>query len=379
MAAVAWSSMLTIRRVAAAALVAASLVDGSLVAQRTWIVDPGGGGQFTDLQTAINAASPGDTLVLRGGSYGTAFVDRSLHLCGDQPRPRVGSLQCMAGTVVSATGMDCSAMTFSSCRVSLEDVNAGEATVTGSTAAFVRCALDCRPTFNATTLLQSGSLVVFEQCQLFGSAGWFNQTLFCTPIPGAPALVVRPGCTVQLGNCTLNGAGPQSVQCINSPGTSGMQVDAGATVRVGHSVVQSGSTGVPAVTGGGTVLYDNTQFVPAFTGGTPSFVPVVDGQGAAPGGVMQAVLLGPPQVPAALVASLGVRVPIAVPEGAAWIDPNAYVVMALGLLDPTGSMPVGLAVPASVQRGLVVAFQGVAVPPGAPGLVASVPALLHVL
>jgi hypothetical protein len=63
-------------RIAAVALVA-SVANGS-----TWIVDAAGGGQFTDIQTAILASQPGDVLLVQPGTYAPFALDRGLTLIG---------------------------------------------------------------------------------------------------------------------------------------------------------------------------------------------------------------------------------------------------------------------------------------------------------
>lgn len=55
-------------RLAAAGALAVSLA-ASGVAAATWIVDPGGGGDFTSVQPAIEAAAPGDEILIHDGTY----------------------------------------------------------------------------------------------------------------------------------------------------------------------------------------------------------------------------------------------------------------------------------------------------------------------
>lgn len=47
------------------------------------VVDPGGGGHFTDLQTAINTVAPGSVLQVRGGTFGPLTIPKSLTIVGD--------------------------------------------------------------------------------------------------------------------------------------------------------------------------------------------------------------------------------------------------------------------------------------------------------
>ena len=365
------------RRDVAAALLAAALA-GSLDAQRTWIVAPAGG-DFDDLQTAIDAASPGDTLLLRGGSYGVVVVDRTLQLVGDQPRPYVGAMTCWPGTTVSITALDVNAFQASSCTLAMEGVTSTDVRLDGITGSFVGCTFDCRNTGTSTTNLGTNSRAVFDRSQLFGSLGTIIMTLSCTPLPGAPALVVGAGSTVEIANSTLTGAPPRTLLCLVSAGTNGLLVQSGGVARISHSTVAGGSLAVPAVVSSGAVLVDSVQFTPPFTGGTSAFLPIVTGQGAAPGGALLATLTSGPQLPGAVVASIGLHAPVAVSFGTAWVDPGAFVVLRIGVLDAAGRLPVIVPVPPGVLRGLAVTFQGVAAPGITGALVASTPTMLHVL
>src|SRR5262245_11385119 len=66
---------MSLRR-AALSLVALS---SALAAQSTWIVDPSGAGNFTNLAAAQTAAAPGDTLILVGTVWAVSLT-KTLHL-----------------------------------------------------------------------------------------------------------------------------------------------------------------------------------------------------------------------------------------------------------------------------------------------------------
>lgn len=61
------------------------------------VVDPKGGGNFKDLQQAIDAAPDGAVIRVKGGSYGPLRIDRSLTILGD-PAPRIAPPRTGAGT-----------------------------------------------------------------------------------------------------------------------------------------------------------------------------------------------------------------------------------------------------------------------------------------
>lgn len=56
---------------------------GPAPAQRTWIVDAKGGGDFTDIQPAFDRASAGDTILVRAGSYEPARTSKGLRVLGE--------------------------------------------------------------------------------------------------------------------------------------------------------------------------------------------------------------------------------------------------------------------------------------------------------
>lgn len=62
------------------------------VAATTHVVDASGGGDFTTIQAAVDAASPGDTIQIRPGTYdGGVIVDKSLTIVGDPGDATAGS------------------------------------------------------------------------------------------------------------------------------------------------------------------------------------------------------------------------------------------------------------------------------------------------
>ena len=60
------------------------LLTFALPAQQTWLVDPNGGGHFTDLGAAITTAAANDVLLLAAGAWfgGSYQIDKSLVVIG---------------------------------------------------------------------------------------------------------------------------------------------------------------------------------------------------------------------------------------------------------------------------------------------------------
>ena len=58
-----------VQRPAILAMTAALIVAASSVQATVWIVDPGGAGDFTTIQDAVNAAATGDTISISPDTY----------------------------------------------------------------------------------------------------------------------------------------------------------------------------------------------------------------------------------------------------------------------------------------------------------------------
>src|SRR5688572_13526839 len=100
----------------AASLSAALLLQATASAGVLVVGPPGSGAPFQDVQPAIDAAQPGDTVLVLAGSYGTASITKPLQLVGagsglvtlsgppTAPVLHVGSIP--AGETVVVSGLD---------------------------------------------------------------------------------------------------------------------------------------------------------------------------------------------------------------------------------------------------------------------------------
>lgn len=61
---------------------AVSFLALSVPAQATWIVDPSGAGDFTEIRSAVAAAAPGDRVLVRAGTYAPFVLDRGIQVIG---------------------------------------------------------------------------------------------------------------------------------------------------------------------------------------------------------------------------------------------------------------------------------------------------------
>lgn len=319
----------------------------------TWIVDVhnGPGADFTSLQTAIFSVAPGDMLIVRGGNYQPAVVDRPLTIVGDGNVVITGSggympgfmvMPLPAGTTLSMTGITFAALalTNESLRVSagpgtviLDRVRSALVTnlstsddvritrsqfdhgvgVQSSTAALDRCTIGPRSTASlgalAASLVVTGSHVVLNRCQVHG------QDVYVGPGASLPA---TPGISLSASTLVLCDDGTGAI----APGVGGSQsaiTGTGVVELDPHAVLQpTGSA--PAIAGPVAV----TKVRPSLA---------VDA--GAPGGIVEVDLFGP--TGDGYIEAVGLAVaPTIDPalQDLLWVDP--LLLWSIGTFGPTG-------------------------------------------
>ncbi|MFQ5506455.1 MAG: hypothetical protein ACE5F1_16925, partial [Planctomycetota bacterium] len=174
-------------------LVILSALATTLSAQRTWIVDAGGGGNFKDIQAAFSAARPGDTVLVRKGSYNPAATSKGLRLLGE-PGAFISKYP-PAPDLISISGLPAN-QTFVMKGFMLENLNAGRQAalrLTGNLGRVHLESLDLR----GTPLSNRGSPALrIENCREVSVTG-------CT-LKGEPALL-GINASVSVVNCQLLG------------------------------------------------------------------------------------------------------------------------------------------------------------------------------
>jgi len=60
----------------------ALMLTAEVVGRQTWIVAQDGCGDFTEIQPAVDAASPGDLTLVKEGSHEHVWVDKPLSIVG---------------------------------------------------------------------------------------------------------------------------------------------------------------------------------------------------------------------------------------------------------------------------------------------------------
>jgi hypothetical protein len=318
-----------------AGLLALALV-APVAAQQVWVVDDNGGleVQFTDIQPAIDAATSGDTILVRGGTYAAFVMDgKGLNLVQDGPgatRSLGGVIRNVDSDAVVIQGID---LDVGPGGLAIEDVSApvwiencvvsgapAAVSVAGGAAVLV---VDCdlqgfagaagldivngavgRVSVYRTIIaagatpsdfsgsgtpgapgiaLNGGRLVISGSFVSGGKAG--NGTLFCAGPAGPPPPSGGAGLRVQSGNAFtldtafLGGAGASQVPdgpCPpGPPGPSGLGVDVGSAGSVTNGVGQAVTLQVDSPV---RVGEDTSLSLMAVATGAPTFLLISPGQ-----------------------------------------------------------------------------------------------------
>ena len=362
-------------KILACALVLLSSV--GLAAQKTWIVDAknGKGTHFTDIQPAVNAASDGDTIVVRAGNYGGFHANKSISILGvpgaivnrggANPFQALTISGLTADKVIRIYGLSIavpivypSGPTISNCqgRVLLENVSFSGA----SHGLVVRKSKQVwLASCNLVGVLDiRDSRVTATDCSLFGTIRQLSQpgvyarssnvTLSRCDVKGAPKLFFAASPGILATNATL---------MITSDGT-------------GAITAGLGTAPVPAITGSGTLVLDpnvvlrSTNNSPPITGSirvTRRTVPSLRTRNAALGGRLLVDLYSPAKGPFFLFVGLAIA-PVDIPAlggGGVWIAPP--LLAAQGVQNATGRFTLSVNVPNDSRLiGFVFAWQAYA-------------------
>ncbi|MCA8952728.1 MAG: hypothetical protein KDE27_24675 [Planctomycetes bacterium] len=363
-------------------------------AQTTWIVDPNGGGNFTDLAPAIAAASPDDTLLVRAGTYvGPYTLDKPLHIVGDGPQlpliDRIFRPSSAGAELASFRNLKIGRLQFYAAAV-LEGVFADTVVVsTGATASLHSCTLGRGATPFGSVNSEAALMIQAASVAVSGST-----------IRGNPGRALSINCFLLAGDTVwMNGGalsieesvieGSDSNQVSGCPGWtpagSGLVIYAG-TVRLTRSSVRGGFDqnnlqteavwlDTPAV-----LRRDaSVTFTPSTSLGSLVVYPATLADGAPPGGSITCTVGSDPNLPAVLVAGLGLRAPVSTAFGPAWLDPTANVILRIGFTDSAGVLSATISLPATAPTNLPLTFQGLVVPTGSTDLALGAPAIVQVL
>ncbi len=361
----------------------------ALNAQTTWIVDPNGGGNFTDLGAAIAAASHDDTLLIRGGVYPAQNVNKQLHFIGGGPgTTRIDRLHLRPlGQAGVASLRDLVVLELRCDHDSIvENVEAGHVLVSPSVTVSLRgCVLGAGTPFSLLqvnpALMIYGANVALNSCTVRGNRG---ASLGSHCLSGE-SVWMNGGRLAITDSTVVGAAGGPGIICSYAPPWFGLYIYDGV-VQITRSTVTGGigpnNTQSAAVFLGSTAtLYRDASvsITPSATPGTLEPFPGTTANSAPPGGTITATVHGEPSGPAALIAGLGLRAPQPTPLGEAWIDPANYVVLRIGFGDAMGDLSASITLPAAAPMNLPVTFQGLTLPATSTDLVLGAPVVVQVL
>jgi hypothetical protein len=362
----------------------ALLLANAAFAQRSWTVDPKGGGDFTSLPTALSSISAGDTLLVYTGNYPQVTLSRSVHLraVGTPVIDSVFLLSFVSNTRITVEGF----------RFRPSPQNSGVSVrISGfaGQAHFERCAIQ-------GMAINNSGLISLNDCTVDGYV-----------FPGGPPTVAHPPIAafsshvvathssftatrgdndtpgLQVGNATLSLAG---CNLTGSPATfaGGRAVPPGQGLwatqsRVwiedaGGSKVEAGSV-PPGWIGQGAPAIDSTSSIeldPAVQLTARMGLPAIRGtsavqlpqpgllaQGTTPGGQVQARQFGKAGDPCVLFFGLPLS-PIPSPLGPIAIEPTTLFVAYSAVIPNTGEHRGSLPIPSSgVPMGLCLSLQSV--------------------
>ena len=351
-------------------------VTAALPAQTTFVVDPTGGGNFVDLPPAVGAASPGDILLVRAGTYSPTAISKGIRILADPgatfawsrgPSMVVSDVPANQTLVVRGLGIPLGPF--------VPDIvvqnNAGHVHLESMGTFLGVHVLNSRQVslynFRSTgePLLVRDSTLLASRCDFAASDGVFF------PVHG----VECERSTVTIAESTCSGGG--NLAGFSTPLGSGIHLISGdvtiagdASTRISAGVA-TGAGGVPTpaiLTGGGTLnIEQDVTLVPSHGGAqisgpaavTRGRVPSLDASVTsgnldtrlyAPGAVRGHTLLSFPQTP-----------PLPTPFGGMWIG-FVHLVVDSGNMPANGIRAASTRLP-PLPAGLHVVLQGLVVQP----------------
>ena len=178
------------------------------------VVDAGGGGAFTDIQPAVDAAVDGDTILVKTGTYGAfAVADKALAIVGDTGAVveiggavRVYNLSAGKTVVLESLSTTQSSGGTASRGLYLSD-DAGSVRIEGCTFVGATGTIPSHRSGWEGAFVESCSDVAFTHCRLDGGEnreGYVDGLPNQLPGDGGDALLVEHS-TVVLHDCTVRG------------------------------------------------------------------------------------------------------------------------------------------------------------------------------
>ncbi|HZL99181.1 MAG TPA: hypothetical protein VFD43_02920 [Planctomycetota bacterium] len=383
-------------------------------AASTWVVDAAGGGHFTSIQAAIDAAAPGDVLLVMSGNYAAFTLDKDLSILG----PATGSPPFVPGeSLLLMDNAAIAGLRFSTLEVAgaagfvlLDEIHVDGNLVGGAACDGMRIE-GCAQVHVARSLIHGkdgdewcesralgivDSTVTLTGCTLVGGTGWGDDFF---GYPGIEGLDIVGDSRVLLSQTSVFGGNGGTPEILfggqGGWGAEAIRVSwseregpASCTVRgTGSIQIAGGQAGQgiggqaawTAATGYGTLTVSGVSYSPEHFGAllevvmprpAQPFVNLVGGDG--PRAFKRLNLHGPDGTPLLVFASLHPAL-LSLPgpvDGAIWLDlATPVLILPVALLGQELPVNFTFSMPAALTgfEGLTVTFQGFAQGLGASG------------
>jgi hypothetical protein len=190
------------------------------------LVDAAGGGSFTQIQAAVDAAVDGDTLLVKPGSYlGFSIAGKALNIIGDVgTRPTVTKLVTVSGLAAGQT------VTLARLSVAVGPGTSGTALRVENCVGAVRCVESDLSGRDATASLGAGNGVelsnapdvAFGGCTITGGHGRSSYTCVFDVVGGGGSGIYLLNGATAVYDCTVGGGHGGNGGDRTGPGGSGM-------------------------------------------------------------------------------------------------------------------------------------------------------------
>ncbi|MFN0243780.1 MAG: hypothetical protein ACKVWV_12895 [Planctomycetota bacterium] len=198
------------------------------------VVDVAGGGSFTQIQPAVDAAANGDTLLVKNGNYaGFVIDDKALNVVRDAGTTgaitntitvrnlAVDKDVLLQNLVVTAPSVEDAITHGLVCTNNAGSVRVQDSTLTGGNADFDGCGDFQFPGAGAS--VQSSTDVVMIRCTLTGGLGWGFANCNCGFARQGGAGLQSSASLVALYDCALlGGRGGPGMECGGKGGTGAL-------------------------------------------------------------------------------------------------------------------------------------------------------------
>jgi hypothetical protein len=359
----------------------AALLTGPLLAQTTLVVDddPGPGVDYSNVQDALGAASPGDTIDVRPGLYPGFFLNVPVTVIGSEsPRPRIAGQVTVFGPaltgrvtlsrlridgVVYATDCEETVLldqlsTGSCVAVRSSDLRLARVVADGLDLLDTRCQVSgatiTSPLSEPGAVARGQSFLHMDQTSVRGRGGANCQSASClftatSAGDGMSGLVVGPQAAARLVRCEIRGGeGGVNICGCSFDGLPGASLDAQGRVEAWDTLLTVGLFGQPdeGISLGATGSLDESKPFPS----------LLETNSALAGGPASWTLMAEPGASCRLIFG---RAPVLAPTSGTGLDRLVTLdrVASLGAMPASGELPVNFGTAAAWPAGTTLYLQ----------------------